>query len=210
MAHSLVSKLRDRYNLCVPLRNGQTDKRLPGFQPIFFPHVALGQLEIISVVQGMHEDRSIGKSGGNLLFSSTASVHFWAPHRMLRTVDSTIASLWIDFCLLVSTSNSEHRISVPSPSFVDTYAFKLPSSSPVINRGIFSRWMQGQEALCAHVIALTRTNRSPSTSGMSSRLPISQTTTNDDQRRMQDGCGIEGARKAWETHRGWQSKVSTD
>jgi len=58
-------------------------------------------------------------------------------YRMLRTVDLAIASLWMDFCLLVSTSSSEHRTLVPPPSFVETYAFKLPSSSPVINRGIF-------------------------------------------------------------------------
>jgi len=52
-----------------PFRYGQTDERLPRFQPVFFPLVALGQLEIVFAVQGMHKDCSTRKSGGNLFFS---------------------------------------------------------------------------------------------------------------------------------------------
>lgn len=52
-----------------PFRYGQTDERLPRFQPVFFPLVALSQLEIVSTVQGMYKDCSTCKGRGNLFFS---------------------------------------------------------------------------------------------------------------------------------------------
>ena len=145
--------LRNWYGSYAPFGCGQADKRLPGFQPIFFPLVALGQPEMVSIVQGMHKNCSIGKSRRNLLFNPGVSVHFRVNScRVSHTVDLAIASFWMDFCLLVSTSSSEHWTLVLPSAAVETYAFKFPSSSPVINRGILPRWSQasleGRSLLC--------------------------------------------------------------